>query len=139
MVTDISNMTIAEVSAMSHEELKNTTLKDVMTFFRKHKNSYLGIIYSYTSKIDGKKYIGQTKRPLHRHSSHVYYSNKKGAPHLPFNKSASQHGLDAFSYNVLKVCVWGPIRVLFRSYWTKQKNGLFAISTPLILKRDIIL
>lgn len=63
----------------------------------------MGIIYCYTNKINGKKYIGQTINPQLRYNAHK--SNYKNPNHKEYNslihKAFRKYGFDNFIYEVL--------------------------------------
>lgn len=63
---------------------------------------FCGIIYQYTHKINGKRYIGQTMHPLKRHKAHVTNS-KQRHPDYIFTKMLKKYGVDSFDYQVLEV------------------------------------
>jgi hypothetical protein len=67
----------------------------------KQINTYSGIIYCYTNKQNGKKYIGQTIRPLARHKQHCNNSTKERAV---WNKVLERYGIENFTYEVLAIC-----------------------------------
>ena len=63
----------------------------------------MGIIYCYTNKINGKKYIGQTINPQLRYNAHK--SNYKNPNHIEYNslihKAFRKYGFNNFTYEVL--------------------------------------
>lgn len=64
----------------------------------------MGIIYCFTNKINGKKYIGQTRNPKDRYLSHIHYDmNNKNSPgyNLPLPRAMRKYGLDNFEYEIL--------------------------------------
>lgn len=64
----------------------------------------MGIIYCYTNKINGKKYIGQTINPEQRykqHKSSAFNSNDE-AYDLPLHRAFRKYGYDNFIYEVLQ-------------------------------------
>ena len=63
----------------------------------------IGIIYCYTNKITGKKYIGQTIRPRHRQITHKHSALQNKTQSI-FHRSVRKHGWDAFDYEVLTEC-----------------------------------
>lgn len=60
----------------------------------------MGIIYSYTNKINGKKYIGQTSYPSQRKRSHRFNASK-GIKNK-FYDAIRFYGWDVFEYQVLE-------------------------------------
>lgn len=64
---------------------------------------YLGIIYCYTNKINGKKYIGQTINPESRYAAHK--SSYKNSNDQEYNSLLHQafrkYGFDNFKYEIL--------------------------------------
>jgi group I intron endonuclease len=61
----------------------------------------MGIIYCYTNKNTGKKYIGQTIHPEQRKRNHLHEAIKKDSEYY-FHRSIRKHGIDAFDYEVLE-------------------------------------
>ncbi len=63
---------------------------------------HCGIIYMYSNRKNGKKYIGQTTRPANRHKNHK--TNWRNAhPEGVFAKSVKRYGEDWFDYQVLDI------------------------------------
>ncbi len=61
----------------------------------------MGIIYCYTNKNTGKKYIGQTIHPEQRKANHLHEATVKGSDYY-FHRSIRKHGWDNFDYEVLE-------------------------------------
>jgi hypothetical protein len=61
----------------------------------------MGIIYCYTNKNTGKKYIGQTIHPEQRKRNHLHEAIVKESDYY-FHRSIRKHGIDAFVYEVLE-------------------------------------
>jgi group I intron endonuclease len=61
----------------------------------------MGIIYCYTNKNTGKKYIGQTIHPEQRKRNHLHEAVVKESDYY-FHRSIRKHGIDAFDYEVLE-------------------------------------
>lgn len=61
----------------------------------------MGIIYCYTNKNTGKKYIGQTIHPDQRKRNHLHEATVKESDYY-FHRSIRKHGWDAFEYEVLE-------------------------------------
>ena len=63
----------------------------------------MGIVYCYTNKINGKKYIGQTINPESRKSSHKSSAYNEKAPDFstPFHRAIRKYGWENFEYEVL--------------------------------------
>jgi len=67
-------------------------------------NIYNGIIYLIINKINDKKYIGKTSRPLskriaeHKYDSQIYSNKNKTYLHRAMNK----YGFDNFEFNILE-------------------------------------
>lgn len=61
----------------------------------------MGIIYCYTNKNTGKKYIGQTIHPEQRKRSHLYEATNHKTEYY-FHRSIRKHGWEAFEYEVLE-------------------------------------
>ena len=64
----------------------------------------MGIIYCYTNKNTGKKYIGQTIHPEQRKRNHLHEAIVKKSDYY-FHRSIRKHGIDAFEYEVLEEIV----------------------------------
>lgn len=61
------------------------------------------IIYCHTNRMNGKKYVGQTKYSLeHRWSGHVHAALKRGG-RTAFCNAIRKHGADAFTHEVIDV------------------------------------
>lgn len=63
----------------------------------------MGIIYSYTNNINGKKYIGQTINPRQRkyqHKSSAFNENDKSYDSI-LHRAFRKYGYDNFTYEVL--------------------------------------
>ena len=67
------------------------------------------IIYSYTHRTNGLKYIGRTINPESRMKDHICSALN---PKTKFSKALAEHGVNAFDYRVLKVCHVDTMR-----YW----------------------
>lgn len=61
----------------------------------------MGIIYCYTNKNTGRKYIGQTIHPDQRKRNHLYEATVKESDYY-FHRSIRKHGWSAFEYEVLE-------------------------------------
>ena len=63
----------------------------------------MGIIYCYTNKINGKKYIGQTINPQMRYNAHKSsYQNPNDKEYNSLlHKAFRKHGFENFEYEVL--------------------------------------
>ena len=62
-----------------------------------------GIIYCYTNKINGKKYIGQSINPhgrYYNHKSSAYNENAKDYDY-PWHRAVRKYGWDNFTYTIL--------------------------------------
>ena len=59
----------------------------------------MGIIYCYTNKINGKKYVGQTIHPEKRKWEH-----SKAYDDSIFHRAIRKYGFDAFDYEVIEEC-----------------------------------
>lgn len=60
-------------------------------------------IYKLTNIINGKIYIGKTKRKLcSRMSDHRYFAKKR--PNQPISRSIAKYGWENFNIDILKVC-----------------------------------
>ena len=63
----------------------------------------MGIIYCYTNRINGKKYVGQTINPEQRYNAHK--SNYQNPNNTEYNslihKAFRKYGFDNFTYEIL--------------------------------------
>ena len=57
----------------------------------------MGIIYVATNKINGKKYVGQTRQPLRRRLSGHVYDSRHGCK-LPFCRAIAKYGINGFDF-----------------------------------------
>jgi group I intron endonuclease len=64
----------------------------------------MGIIYCYTNKNTGKKYVGQTIRPEQRKAAHKSKALTEGSEYY-FHRSIRKHGWENFDYEVLEYSV----------------------------------
>jgi group I intron endonuclease len=62
-----------------------------------------GIIYCYTNKLNGKKYIGQTIHPEQRKRNHIHEALKKNSDYN-FHCALRKYGIENFAYEVLLEC-----------------------------------
>lgn len=102
----IINLSVDEISTLTANELKDVTFDQICSYFKKNKEGYLGIIYSYTCVRDGKKYVGQTANPRSRHGTHISSSkidSQRSDANAPFYKALREETLEGFRYNVLRV------------------------------------
>lgn len=69
---------------------------------KKSCDKFAGVIYCYTNRVNGKKYIGQTIEPITRHLSHVKHSRYQYKElRLPFHKALAKYGVENFKYEIL--------------------------------------
>ncbi len=61
----------------------------------------MGIIYCWTNKVTGKKYIGQTIRPEQRMANHKHSALVLGSDFY-FHRSLRKRGVEGFDYEVLE-------------------------------------
>jgi len=61
----------------------------------------MSIIYCYTNKKTGKKYVGQTIHPEQRKRNHLHEAIVKESDYY-FHRSIRKHGIDAFEYEMLE-------------------------------------
>ena len=63
----------------------------------------MGIIYCYTNKINGKKYVGQTVHPEQRYNAHKSsYQNPNSVEYNSLiHKAFRKYGFDNFTYEIL--------------------------------------
>lgn len=130
MVADILSMPVKDVAVLTTEELANVSLKDITRFFRKNrKNANIGVIYSYTSLVFGKKYIGQTIDPYGRNYAHhccCAPSSQRAEKNSVFSQALRAEGFDNFAYNVLTLCHC-PDREQLRKELDRQEEKYIAL------------
>jgi len=61
----------------------------------------MGIIYCYTNKVTGKKYIGQTIHPEQRKRNHLHEAMERDSNYY-LHRSIRKHGWNNFDYEVLE-------------------------------------
>lgn len=61
----------------------------------------MGIIYCYTNRNTGKKYIGQTIHSEQRKRNHLHEAMERNSDYY-FHRSIRKHGIAAFEYEVLE-------------------------------------
>lgn len=81
----------------------------------------MSIIYCYTNKITGKKYIGQTLHPEQRKRSHLHEATKRDSQYY-FHRSIRKHGWEAFDYEVLEET--GDLGAR-ENYWINHYNTIW--------------
>lgn len=90
----------------------------------------MGVIYSYTNLINGKKYIGQTINPEERYKAH--YSNAFNSNHSEYNsvfhKAVRKYGWNNFKYEILlttdDINILNTLEQYYIQYYnTKTPNG----------------
>jgi len=101
----------------------------------KLNRTYKGIIYLIINKIDDKKYIGKTSRPLykrmaeHKYDSQIYSNKNKTYLHRAMNK----HGFDNFDVDILEEiqsdnleefnCKLNELEIYYIDKFDTYKNG----------------
>lgn len=87
----------------------------------------MSIIYCYTNKINGKKYVGQTnneKRRIREHKS-CAFNEKSYSYNLPFHKAIRKYSFENFIYEKLEDNLDNQKEVDEREkYWIKEKQSL---------------
>lgn len=78
------------------------------------------IIYIYTNKTNGKRYIGQTINETERKSRHIYEA-MKGGSNTPFHKAIRKYGIDGFEYGILEECDSSILNER-EQFWIKELN-----------------
>lgn len=86
----------------------------------------MGIIYCFTNKINGKKYIGQTINPKQRYNNHmcdIYKQNRAGY-NSPLARAMRKYGKENFSYEVLAKDIndIDILNILEKEYIEKYKS-----------------
>ena len=88
------------------------------------------VIYCYTNKINGKRYVGQTSRTLKtRHNQHVKssYNEKSNDYNVPFHSAIRKYGIDNFELEILHIVDEYSIdmtEIFYIEYFdTLAKNG----------------
>lgn len=61
----------------------------------------MSIIYCYTNKENGKRYIGQTVNPEQRQRNHIHEAFERNSDYY-FHKALRKHGIESFEYEVLE-------------------------------------
>ena len=80
------------------------------------------IVYCYTSKINGKKYIGITINKLSkRHNEHINDS-KLERDNCPFHNAIRKYGIENFSLSVLKKCETVEELKEYEKFYIKELN-----------------
>lgn len=80
-----------------------------------------GIIYCWTNKVTGKKYIGQTVHPEQRKANHIHRDIVLGCDFY-FHKSLRKRGVEGFYYEVLEETDNLSER---ETYWIKHYNTMW--------------
>lgn len=87
----------------------------------------MGIIYCYTNKINGKKYIGQTINPNSRYNAHksAVYNTNNQEYNTPVHQAMRKYGYENFSYEVLEENI-DDVELLnkLESYYIKTMHTL---------------
>ena len=65
--------------------------------------NHFNCIYMFTNKINGKRYVGQTKNFYKRYNSHIYssYDKNSNRHNVPFHKAIRKYGIDNFQIDIL--------------------------------------
>lgn len=85
---DVGTLSVAEAQAICDEA----------------KPKFAGIVYVYTNKVNGKKYVGQTIHPHTRHASHMKLDHKV-FDRTPFHYAVMKYGVDAFEYKIVELFI----------------------------------
>ena len=98
----------------------------------------MGIIYCYTNKITGKKYIGQTIHPTQRKRNHLHSAMKLGSDYY-FHRSIRKHGIENFEYEILEECDNLSERETFyiKEYNTIWPNGYNQLLEQQVMPEEI--
>ena len=79
----------------------------------------LGIIYCYTNKINGKKYIGQTIRGDNRKTAHKHMALETKS-NMIFHKAIRKYGWENFDYEILIECAEEELTAAESMYITEM-------------------
>ena len=82
-------------------------------------------IYCFTNKIDGKKYVGQSKqlnRRYHLHINDAFNPNKAKNDTNIFHAALRKYGLENFTYEILEECQLNELDEK-EIYWIKQMHS----------------
>ena len=81
-----------------------------------------GIVYCYTNKINGKKYVGQTIHPEQRKRNHLHSAFKRDDGYI-FHDALRKHGIENFDYRVLEECNESALSER-EAHYIKEMNAL---------------
>ncbi len=81
----------------------------------------MGIIYCWTNKITGKKYIGQTIHPEQRKRNHIHSAFNTHSDYY-FHRTLRKRGIDNFTYEVLEET---DDLLARETYWIKYYNTIW--------------
>lgn len=93
------------------KEVSTLTVGEAEKIVKETAGRFAGIIYCYTNTVNGKKYVGQTRRPKDRHYSHIkneYHINDL----TPLHHAIAKYGADSFRYEILELFIAGSIEEL---------------------------
>lgn len=81
-------------------------------------------IYIITNKVNGKVYIGQTKKLGQRYSGHLYRINRKEHHNELLQRAFEKYGSDNFEYSVLEEVIEDSFLDEREKYWIDYHGGL---------------
>ena len=90
-------------------------------------NTYKFFIYKFVNKINGKCYIGQTKRPKIRYSEHKNYKDKSSL----LDRAINKYSINEFDYEIIAKIEMNDLKSAkeeadrLEEFYIKQYNSLY--------------
>ena len=83
------------------------------------------MIYLLTNRLNGKRYVGQTRRPLEERLNE-HQRNRRKASYV--DRAIRKHGIESFAVKIIEVCFTVSELNYWEMYWiaelkTKYPNG----------------